>query len=112
MLQNVRNPTDNRRHKVEATGETTTNVAAEDEAALTEDAADPALKEDAEGAKYKQDAELGDGKWYKLDTDGKFVVGDRVDADGDKVSNDDDITLEGNGDKELKYYKLNADGEF
>ena len=109
MLQNVRNPTDNRRHKVEATLPTTTNVAAVDESALTEDAADPALKVDAEGAKYKQDAELGDSKWYKLDADGKFVVGDRVDADGDKVSNNDDIKL-ASGD--LKYYKLNADGGF
>lgn len=53
MLQNVKNPTDNRRHKVEALYPTTTNIVAVDEAVLTEDAADPALKVDAEGAKYK-----------------------------------------------------------
>lgn len=109
MLQNVKNPTDNRRHKVEATLPTTTNVAAADEGALTEDPNDPALKEDADGTKYKQDAALADNKWYKLDADSNFEKGDRVDADGDKVANNDDISMS-NGD--VKYYKTNADGEF
>jgi hypothetical protein len=105
----VKNPTDNRRHKVEATLPTTTNIAAEDEGALTEDLNDPAKKEDADGVKYQQDAGLGDNKWYKLDENGAFAVGDRVDADGDKVSNDDEIKTV-NGD--FKYYKLNSDGEY
>ena len=109
-MQNVKNPTDNRRHKVEAVEPTTTNIVAEDEGALTEDAADPALREDAQGIKYKQDPTLADNKWYKLNAEGEFEKGDRVDKDGDKVANDDDVLVSKDGD--LKYYKLNAEGEF